>query len=78
MSCESQQGNGLLPQAVYLSILTILPGDYFRCFERMNIISEPEIKSGYNRAFLPLLNKPLNLLFKGDSLFFIKQLKSSA
>lgn len=57
MSCESQQGDAPLPQAVYLSILTILPGDYFRCFERREIISEPKIKSGYNKAFSLVLYK---------------------
>lgn len=76
MSCESQHGDGPVLQAVYLSILTILPGDYVWCFETWNIISEPKIKSEWYEA--SLLHEPFNLLFGVESLFFIKELKSSA
>lgn len=74
MSCESQHGDGPVLQAV--SILTILPGDYVWCFESWNIISEPKIKSERYKA--SLLHEPFNLLFRVESLFFIKELKSSA
>lgn len=69
MSCEPQQGNGPLPKAVYLSILTVLPGDYFWCSEGRNIISVPKIKLEYNKALLIPLNKPFNLLFHAEHLF---------
>lgn len=72
MSWESQHGDSPALQAVYLSILTILPGDCVWCFESWNIISESEC---YKAS---LLNEPFSLLFRVESLFFLKQVKSSS